>query len=92
MSDKEYVNEVSDIVLDVIGVGPFVLINSIKKYLRKSRPLELHKIVTRYDLSICLNELVDLSIKDLTNKNIIVNAGCKIQRPHTTRNINHRNN
>ena len=92
MSDKEYVNEASDLVLDTVGVGSFILTSSVKNYLRVKRPLEVRGIITKYDLPFGLDELIDLSIEDLSKQKIIANDGRKIQRSCETRNINHRNN
>ena len=92
MSDKEYINEVSDIVLDVIGVGSFVLANSVNKYTRRNSRTELFNIINRYDLNYGYEEGVELSIKDLIEQEILIKHGASIKRSHTTRNINHRNN
>lgn len=92
MSRVEYVNEVSDIVLDVIGVGPFVLIPSVNRYIRKRRGGEIKGIMLRYDLYEDIDDLISMAIGDLVEQNIIIKTGSKIQRPCSTRNANHRNN
>ena len=90
MSNKEYINRVSDLVLNTVGVGSFILVSSVKNYIAKKAKVRMNKIIVEHDLPFGSDELVELSIKDLTNKKIIVNTGCKIQRPSTTRDINHR--
>ena len=89
MSDKEYINKVSDLVLNTIGVGSFILISSVKNYIAKKAKVRINKIIVEHDLPFGSDELIDLSIEDLTKQKIIVNTGCKIQRPCETRNINH---
>ncbi len=92
MIDKEYINEVSDLILDIIGVGPFVLIYSVNRYIRRKELEKIKSIMLNYDLYEDIDDLIDLAIEDLTEQKIIIKHGASIQRPHTTRNINHRNN
>ena len=89
MSDKEYINSVSVLVLNTIGVGSFVLVSSVKNYIAKKAKVRMNKIIVEHDLPFGSDELVELSIEDLTKQKIIVNTGCKIQRPCSTRSINH---
>ena len=92
MSDKEYINDVSDLILDIIGVGPFVLISSVNRYIRRKKLEKIKSIMLDYDLYEDIDDLIDLAIEDLTEQEIIIKSGRKIHRPDSTRNINHRNN
>ena len=91
MSGSEYINKISDIVLDAIGVGSFVLDTTLKKYIKRIEADKISKIITDYDLCFGSDELVEKSIQDLISKNIIIRSGKSIQRPSATRSINHRN-
>ena len=91
MSGSDYVNDVSGIVLSTIGVGNFVLDTAVKKYIRKREADKILKIIFEYDLSFGSDELVEMSIQDLINKNVIVRSGKSIRRPSYTKNINYRN-
>ena len=90
MSGNKYIDDVSDVVLAALGVGPFILESTLKKYIARKGREEIEKIITRNDLPYGLDELVDLSIQDLIEKKIIIKYGKSIQRPSATKNINHR--
>lgn len=89
MSGNEYINDVSGVVLETIGVGSFVLDSAVKKYIKRKEGDRISKIILKHDLSLSSDELIEISIQDLISKKVIIRSGKSIRRPSETRNLNH---